>query len=111
MRVEVLDCHDEDQLATNLIQQGIWEPVQATAPSPLGQRRPRVGILDDATECAFDFYRELQSQPFTLEVVVRYGRNEFLIGGLKEVHLHEEYFFSIFSNTTAAGIEASSPRS
>lgn len=106
MLVQVLNCHDQNAVTAYLVEQRVREAVQTTATGSFGHRCPRGGILENATEAAFDFRCELQSLAFTLEVVVAYGLGEFVIGGLEKVHLHEEHFFSIFSNTPVAGIAA-----
>ena len=111
MLVQVVNGYDQNEVAALLIEQGIRETVQAAATGALRQGCPRSRILENATEAAFDFHRELQAQPFTLLLVVGDSLRELVIGGLEKVHLHTEYFCSIFSNTFDAGSAAMSPRS
>lgn len=111
MPVQVLNGHDQDAIGPDLVEQCVRKAVQPATSSSSRHRGPCRRILQDTTEDAFDFRRELQPETLALKIVIRNGFCELIVSSLEEVQFHEEYFFSIFSNTMAAGTDASAPRS
>ena len=100
--------NDEQDVASDLINDSIWKAHCPAAPCSLGDQRPSFRIFDNSDDGCLDLIRELKTKAVRLSVIVVDGPCELCLCWFKKLDIHRG-FLPTCSKISLAEIALISP--